>query len=106
MGKQGEQLMLGSATKFDAQMSVAAAQAGIFNDQFTDNSNKVLLSTGAGALGAKAAAITTGNGDVAIYKVHNTAGYKPVIVTESLQHQLPVRLAVLQPWRLRRLHRP
>merc|ERR1711988_1750674 len=81
--KQGEQLMLGSATKFDAQMSVAAAQAGIFNDQFTDNSNKVLLSTGAGALGAKAAAITTGNGDVAIYKVHNTAGYKPVIVTES-----------------------
>merc|ERR1712167_170625 len=47
-----------------------------------DNSNKVLLSTGAGALGAKAAAITTGNGDVAIYKVHNTAGYKPVIVTE------------------------
>merc|ERR1711907_548785 len=36
----------------------------------------------AGALGTKAASIAA-NSDVAIYKVHNTAGYKPVIVTES-----------------------
>merc|ERR1712093_598240 len=44
--KRGEQLMLGSATKFDAQLSVVVDQ-------------------------------------VALFKVHNTAGYKPVIVTES-----------------------
>merc|ERR1711871_1012754 len=44
--KRGEQLLLGSATKFDALMSVVKDH-------------------------------------VAIYKVHNTAGYKPVIVTES-----------------------
>merc|ERR1711988_1658325 len=53
--RTGEQLMLGSATKFDAQMSVVQNQVGIF----------------------------AANSDVAIYKVHNTAGYKPVIVTES-----------------------
>merc|ERR1712006_75838 len=50
--KRGEQLMLGSATKFDAQLSVVVDQTDLFSD-------------------------------VAIYKVHNTAGYKPVIVTES-----------------------
>merc|ERR1712167_425276 len=55
--KRGEQLLLGSATKFEH-------------------------CTGAGALGAKAAEIAAGS-DVAIYKVHNTAGYKPVVVTES-----------------------
>merc|ERR1719428_1056626 len=66
--KRGEQLMLGSATKFDAQLSVVVDQVG--------------LSSTAGALGTKAATIAA-NSDVAIYKVHNTAGYKPVIVTES-----------------------
>ena len=40
------------------------------------------VSSTAGALGTKAATIAA-NSDVAIYKVHNTAGYKPVIVTES-----------------------
>merc|ERR1711924_377226 len=30
----------------------------------------------------------------------------PSLSRVRLQHQLPVRLPVLQPWRLRRLHRP
>jgi hypothetical protein len=84
--KQGEQLMIGSATRFDNTLAVKTAQADIFNDQFTANSNTVLLCSGAGAAREtdfKVAAITTGNGDQAIYKVHNTAGYKPVIITES-----------------------
>merc|ERR1711988_165804 len=58
--------------KFDALMSVVKDQVGIFDDAYT----------GARALGAKAAEIAAGS-DVAIYKVHNTAGYKPVVVTES-----------------------
>merc|ERR1711967_175233 len=81
--RTGEQLMLGSATKFDAQMSVVQNQVGIFDDAFTGTpSNRIELSSTAGALGTKAASIAA-NSDVAIYKVHNTAGYKPVIVTES-----------------------
>merc|ERR1711968_287488 len=81
--KRGEQLLLGSATKFDALMSVVKDQVGIFDDAYTGTpSNKIELCTGAGALGAKATEIAAGS-DVAIYKVHNTAGYKPVIVTES-----------------------
>merc|ERR1711968_390211 len=81
--KRGEQLLLGSATKFDALMSVVKDQVGIFDDAYTGTpSNKIELCPGAGALGAKATEIAAGS-DVAIYKVHNTAGYKPVIVTES-----------------------
>merc|ERR1711904_653531 len=81
--RTGEQLMLGSATKFDAQMSVVQNQVGIFDDAFTGTpSNRIEPSSTAGALGTKAASIAA-NSDVAIYKVHNTAGYKPVIVTES-----------------------
>ena len=81
--KRGEQLLLGSATKFDALMSVVKDQVGIFDDAYTGTpANKIELCTGAGALGAKAAEIAAGS-DVAIYKVHNTAGYKPVVVTES-----------------------
>merc|ERR1712054_512124 len=81
--RTGEQLMLGSATKFDAQMSVVQNQVGIFDDAFTGTpSNRIELSSTAGALGTKAATIAA-NSDVATYKVHNTAGYKPVIVTES-----------------------
>merc|ERR1711871_314116 len=75
--------VLESATKFDALMSVVKDQVGIFDDAYTGTpSNKIELRTGAGALGAKATEIAAGS-DVAIYKVHNTAGYKPVIVTES-----------------------
>merc|ERR1711967_123440 len=74
--KRGEQLMLGSATKFDAQLSVVVDQVALFNDGST-----------AGALGTKAATIAA-NSDVAIYKVHNTAGYKPVIVTESASNTI------------------
>merc|ERR1711988_1306430 len=81
--KRGEQLLLGSATKFDALMSVVKDQVGIFDDAYTGTpANKIELCTGAGALGAKAAEIAAGS-DVAIYKVHNTAGYKPVVVPES-----------------------
>merc|ERR1711975_117597 len=65
--KRGEQLMLGSATKFDAQLSVVVDQVALFND---------------GSTPATKAATIAANSDVAIYKVHNTAGYKPVIVTE------------------------
>merc|ERR1719258_496125 len=78
--KRGEQLMLGSATKFDAQLSVVVDQVALFNDGSTPAT--VGVSSTAGALGTKAATIAA-NSDVAIYKVHNTAGYKPVIVTES-----------------------
>merc|ERR1711968_243006 len=78
--KRGEQLMLGSATKFDAQLSVVVDQTDLFNDGSTPAT--VGVSSTAGALGTKAATIAA-NSDVAIYKVHNTAGYKPVIVTES-----------------------
>merc|ERR1712054_329388 len=78
--KRGEQLMLGSATKFDAQLSVVVDQVALFNDGSTPAT--VGVSSTAGALGTMAATIAA-NSDVAIYKVHNTAGYKPVIVTES-----------------------
>merc|ERR1711871_1059560 len=78
--KRGEQLMLGSATKFDAQLSVVVDQTDLFNDGSTPAT--VGVSSTAGALGTKAATIAA-NSDVAIYKVHNTAGYKPVIITES-----------------------
>merc|ERR1711968_76149 len=78
--KRGEQLMLGSATKFDAQLSVVVDQTDLFKDDSTPAT--VGVSSTAGALGTKAATIAA-NSDVAIYKVHNTAGYKPVIVTES-----------------------
>merc|ERR1712072_1468449 len=78
--KRGEQLMLGSATKFDAQLSVVVDQVNLFKDDSTPAT--VGVSSTAGALGTKAATIAA-NSDVAIYKVHNTAGYKPVIVTES-----------------------
>merc|ERR1712100_63584 len=78
--KRGEQLMLGSATKFDAQLSVVVDQVALFNDGSPPAT--VGVSSTAGALGTKAATIAA-NSDVAIYKVHNTAGYKPVIVTES-----------------------
>merc|ERR1711998_62009 len=60
-------------TKFDAQMSVVQNQVGIFDDAFTGTpSNRIELSSTAGALGTKAATIAA-NSDVAIYKVHNTA---------------------------------
>merc|ERR1712072_555480 len=78
--KRGEQLMLGSATKLDAQLSVVVDQVNLFKDDSTPAT--VGVSSTAGALGTKAATIAA-NSDVAIYKVHNTAGYKPVIVTES-----------------------
>merc|ERR1711959_476872 len=78
--KRGEQLMLGSATKFDAQLSVVVDQVNLFKDDSTPAT--VGVSSTAGTLGTKAATIAA-NSDVAIYKVHNTAGYKPVIVTES-----------------------
>merc|ERR1711968_84693 len=78
--KRGEQLMLGSATKFDAQLSVVVDQVDLFNDGSSPAT--VGVSSTAGALGTKAATIAA-NSDVAIYKVHNTAGYKPVIITES-----------------------
>merc|ERR1711924_333859 len=78
--KRGEQLMLGSATKFDVQLSVVVDQVALLNDGSTPAT--VGVSSTAGALGTKAATIAA-NSDVAIYKVHNPAGYKPVIVTES-----------------------
>merc|ERR1712118_150210 len=63
--KRGEQLMLGSATKFDAQLSVVVDQVALFNDGSTPAT--VGVSSTAGALGTKAATIAA-NSDVAIYK--------------------------------------
>merc|ERR1712100_433506 len=57
--RTGEQLMLGSATKFDAQMSVVQNQVGIFDDAFTGTpSNRIELSSTAGALGTKPVIVT------------------------------------------------
>merc|ERR1712205_45405 len=47
--KRGEQLMLGSATKFDAQLSVVVDQVALFNDGSTPAT--VGVSSTAGALG-------------------------------------------------------
>ena len=62
------------------EVSVVVDQVALFNDGSSPAT--VGVSSTAGALGTKAATIAA-NSDVAIYKVHNTAGYKPVIVTES-----------------------
>merc|ERR1711881_366832 len=53
--RRGEQLMLGSATKFDAQLSVVVDQVNLFKDDSTPAT--VGVSSTAGALGTKAATI-------------------------------------------------
>ena len=82
--KAGEQVMVGQSTHFDALMSVGAAFNG------GEAGGTITASSGAGASPAIAAASTTGapvssqtSATSALYKVLNTNGYTPILVTES-----------------------
>merc|ERR1711865_214400 len=80
----GDQIMVGENTHFDGLMSVTTAFNG------GEVGGTITASSGAGASPAIAAASTTGafvssqtGATSALYKVLNTNGYMPILVTES-----------------------
>merc|ERR1712028_233848 len=80
----GDQIMLGENAPFDGLMSVGAAFNG------GEAGGTITASSGGGASPAIAAASTTGapvssqtSATSALYKVLNTNGYTPILVTES-----------------------
>jgi len=80
----GDQIMVGENTHFDGLMSVTTAFNG------GEVGGTITASSGAGASPAIAAASTTGapvssqtGATSALYKVLNTNGYTPILVTES-----------------------
>jgi hypothetical protein len=97
--KQGDQVMIGGATNFDNLLTVAVDTTGIFDDKIAARGADGTAGTpaaadgasigvyaGAGKIGSgkgQAATAITGSNTLALYKVHNTNGYKPVVVTES-----------------------
>merc|ERR1711998_249380 len=97
--KQGDQVMIGGATNFDNLLTVAVDTTGIFDDKIAARNADGTAGTAAAADGAsigvyagagkigsgkgQAATAITGSSTLALYKVHNTNGYKPVVVTES-----------------------
>jgi len=97
--KQGDQVMVGGRTNFDNLLTVGLDTQGIFNDRInarlldgnagtaaTDANGVITVYAGAGkvasAKGQGVAALAS-DANAALYKVHNTNGYKPVVVTES-----------------------
>merc|ERR1711998_692653 len=90
--KQGDQVMIGGATNFDNLLTVAVDTTGIFDDKIAARNadgtagTSIGVYAGAGKIGSgkgQAATAITGSNTLALYKVHNTNGYKPVVVTES-----------------------
>merc|ERR1711998_808296 len=91
--KQGDQVMIGGATNFDNLLTVAVDTTGIFDDEIAARNADGTAGTAAAADGAsigvyagagkigsgkgQAATAITGSSTLALYKVHNTNGYKP-----------------------------
>jgi hypothetical protein len=74
--KAGEQLMVGGATSFDAIMPVTEDMSSC------EVGCTILATSSAGGGGSKVPAIAAGAAR-ALYKVINTNGYVPIVVTES-----------------------
>merc|ERR1711865_265724 len=84
--KAGEQVMVGESTHFDALLSISGDYSSIGTAGVTLNAAS---SAGASYTGATVANDATGysapaqSGASALYKVLNTNGYTPILVTES-----------------------
>merc|ERR1712028_289178 len=91
--KAGEQVMVGQSTHFDALMSISNDYSSIGTAGAAAGTAGVTLnaasSAGASYTGATVANGATGfsapaqSGASALYKVLNTNGYRPILVTES-----------------------